>query len=174
MIRSIAIVVLTCSLVFVAGCGSKAGDARSGSGYEVDLPDGWSDDTEEAEEAETAIRFDSLLRKEREDGFATNVNVIRERVGDDVALGDVEDTYEQQLRQFGASNIGKPVERELDGDPAVVRDYDYDQQGMDLAGRQLAVVHGGRLYTVTFTALATAFDDEVAEYEQILDSWRWD
>ena len=55
-----------------------------------------------------------------------------------------------------------------------MRDYDYDQQGMKLGGRQLAVVHEGRLYTVTFTARAGSFEDEVAEYEQILDSWRWD
>ena len=86
MIRSAATVAVLCLLVLLAGCGSEAGDARAGSGYELDLPDGWSDDTEEAEEAESAIRFDSLLRKGREDGFATNVNVIRERVGEDVLL----------------------------------------------------------------------------------------
>lgn len=171
------------ALVLLAGCGGDdeeggggevaAGTAvAEGKGYKVELPDGWSDDTDVAEEAEFPIRFDRLLRKNPSDGFATNVNVIRERA-EGVELDDVAKQSEMQLRGFGAREISPIREAEVDQEDAIERDYSLSQGGRDLRGRQL-VVRRDRLYTITLTALEDAFEGDLAEFEEILDSWRWD
>ena len=189
--RSLASLLLVLfALAFAAGCGSdddeegSGGDGggastsqvgeEQGSSYSLDLPSGWREAKDEAQKAVEAINFDSFYAKERRDGFATNVNVIRERVPEGTGLESLEPTYNRQLRGSGATDISEPRDRELDGEPAVVRDYSIAAEGRKLAGQQLATLHDGRLYTVTFTARRDAFDADQPEFEEILDSWRWD
>ena len=156
-----------------AGCGGGDGSAP-GSGYEVDLPEGWSDVTDEAEDAESPIRFDRVFARKRKDGFATNVNVIRERLPEGATLKQIEGYAPEQLRAFGATDIRPARRTEIGGGPATAREYRIDVGQGPLRGKQLQTVHGKRVYTITLTARAGAFDSHVAGFEAILDSWRWD
>lgn len=81
-------------LALLTGCGGDDGSSNkdgraSGSGYSVALPSGWSDVTDRPEVAGSPIRIDRLFTKRRRNGFATNVNVIREPAPEGAGLDDL-------------------------------------------------------------------------------------
>ena len=173
-----AVAVLLALGLLLAGCGDDGdaggggGDDRSasGTGYELELAAGWRDLTKSAEGS--AIRFDLLIGKPG-GTFNTNINIIRERVGD-LKLDDLRKTYIGQLRSVGAKNI-------TDAKPATVDDedaftYEYDGQAADggrIHGRQVAVIHDGHAHTITLSALRAKFATASRELDAMLRSWRW-
>lgn len=173
---SVRLIALTLglALVLLAGCGGDgAGDTAGGSEYEIALPSGWEDQSEQAEESEVPIRFDLVVGKERVQGFATNVNVLREPAPEGTGLEEIGPQFERQIEAFGARELSEPRDLMLDGDPAIARDYELSLQGRRLLGRQVFTIHDDRIYTVTFTSRQDS-TRELEEFEQILDSWQWD
>ena len=179
MMRVPPIILVLLSLILLSGCGGDDGssggkDTVSGSGYSVELPTGWSDSTDEAEDVETPVRFDRVLSKKSQDGFATNVNVVRERAPEGITLDQVEEQFRRQIEGLGATNLTPPEEIEVDGEGAVARNYTLKGSGKTVRGRQIFSVHDDRVFTVSFTSLPERFEAERAEFQEILDSWRWD
>ena len=65
------------AVLALAGCGGEEQDQVEGTGYGYAVPDGWEE--EDGDDIEVGpFRPDSLVVGDREGGFATNVNVIRE------------------------------------------------------------------------------------------------
>ncbi len=176
-----AVALLLALGLLLAGCGGDddAGDgdgalrkgAASGTGYALQLAEGWKDATKDAEGS--VIRFDLVVAKQGAT-FNTNVNVIREKLPEDAALEDLRKIYRGQLTSVGAKNISGTRPAAVDDEDAFT--YEYDQQGStgeQIHGRQVAVVHDGHAHTITLSALATEFDAANQEFSQMLRSWRW-
>jgi hypothetical protein len=158
----------------LVGCGGgTSGDGVSGTGYSVGLPEGWQEQTEEA--GSGAINFDLFLAGEREGGFVTTVNVIRE---DPPGVpGDVDElveTYERQLEAFGETSPQPLPSREIDGEPARGNTVEVQAPEVRYTVVQYFTIHDDAVYTVTLGAHKTALSDARPLFDELLESWRWD
>ena len=182
--RVAALATVLCLLVPLAACGDDddAGKVVEGSSYEVTVPDGWDDESEVGEEVEVAgFTPELVLAGEQADGFATNVNVIREE-GVEVGL-DEQMRLERELIRSGAEDIDPqlqaaqnltPVERTtLGGHEARAHEFELAQDERTARVRQVFARNDGSTYVVSYTALAEHFDDELDAFEAILGSWSW-
>jgi hypothetical protein len=175
---------LLAALLLVPGCGGDdAGKVVKGSGYEVTVPAGWEDKADRREDVEfEGFTPDVLLVGDREDGFTTNVNILR-----NPSAGyslDRQVRAERDLLEVGrlpgsdaeprpAEELG-PVERiELGGEPARAYDFRLEQEDKQLDLRQVVAIHDKAVYAITLTTGPDRRDDEIDSFEAILDSWRW-
>jgi hypothetical protein len=184
-VRAATLATALCLLLPLAACGDDddAGEVVERSGYELTVPEGWNDESGAGEEIEVAgFSPDLLLVGEREDGFTTNVNVIRD-VSPNVGL-DVQMRAERDLLlQGGAPGIDEdldaardlsPVERTtLDGQAARAHEFELPQGERTVRVRQVFTRESGSSYVVSYTALPDRFDDELDAFAAILGSWRW-
>jgi hypothetical protein len=186
---------LALAALALAGCSGDDDDEDpvEGTGYTYSVPDGWEDASGRAEdELEVGgFRPDTLVVGDREDDFATNVNVIREdgvpervtaaRYGA-VSLAGLRDPagaglppeLAEAIENLNPTRISEPRDAELDGEEAVAWDYRSTQNGRNVRVRQLATVMGGAGYTVTLTVLPDRFEEGTAALEEIVESWRWE
>jgi hypothetical protein len=176
--RAAAVVVL-----LVAGCGGgddkpsadkpSAAAAKAGS-YEVDLPSGWSDRTRQISNQDNPIRFDRVFVTSYEDGFRTNVSVVRQRKSGGVSLDAVAKASQRQTRDvYGASGFKPPRSTKVDGEDARAYTYLLRAKKKRLRGEQVIAEHGGRFFYITFTAQGSAYERRLSEFEQMLGSWHW-
>jgi hypothetical protein len=183
---------LTVAALATAGCGGDE-DPVEGTGYTYSVPDGWEDasDSEAADEAPKVIgvRFDSVVNGEAEDGFAVNVNVLRERVPGGITASEYAELniatlrnpsaagyppeLAERIEELDVSGLSRPRELELDGAGAMAWDYGTTQGGRDLRQRQMAVVRDGAGYTITLTALPSQFEDGTEALDEVVESWSW-
>lgn len=161
-----------------AGCGSDkdsepggGGTAIQGSGYSIQAPGGWKDRTKEATQ-NTSIKPDRVLTGPTTEGVLTNVNVVYEPAPK-ASIAEVGEGFRMQITGIGATDISPATERKLAGDDAVTYTYKLDQQGVRRRSRQVAAIHGDRLYTVSMTSSATGFAEADKSLEGILSSWAW-
>ena len=185
--RRLGLVPALLAVLLLAACGGDdGGDGGSGgskdegtpakgSAYEVKLPDGWRDRTDEASDADTPIRFDRVFATGPSGGFRTNVNVIREGLPENATLEQIVQVSRKQVRAAYQPTTMEPAKPAKLGDEEA-RSYSYslDADDKKLRGRQVIALHGERIFYVTFTALESAYGKRHPEFEQILDSWAWD
>jgi hypothetical protein len=194
---------MTCSLTFrrssgarfgvwllvlaLAGCSGEDQDQVEGTGYVYAVPDGW----QEEDGGDLPVRPDSLVVGDAEDGFATNVNVIREArvprnvtaaqyaevslagLRDPAAVGYPPEVAEM-IESLNPRGITEPRDAELDGEQAVEWEYRSTQDGRDLRVRQVAAVTGGAGYTVTLTVLPDGFEEGSEALDEVVESWSWE
>jgi hypothetical protein len=175
--------------VALVGCGGEEQDQVEGTGYVYAVPDGWEE--EDADDLEVGrFRPDSLVVGEREEGFATNVNVIREDVPSgftaaryaeanlaglrDPARAGFPPEVAEMIESANPTGITEPRDVELDGEEAVEWEYRSTQGGRNLRVRQVAGVMGGAGYTVTLTALRDGFEDGSEALDEVVESWTWE
>lgn len=164
-----------CLVLAVAGCGGgdDSEDAASGTGYSVSLPEGWREATDELSTG--AINFDLVVAGEREGGFLTNVNVIREDppgVPDDVDA--LVESYAQQLEKIGETRPRPLPERQIDGEPARGNTVEVLAQEVRYSVVQYFAIHNDAVYTVTLSSDESALPGARSDFDELLDSWRWD
>jgi hypothetical protein len=179
----------------VAGCGDDEEERVEGTGYSYAVPSGWDDVSDEAEDEPSlefaGVRPDSLVVGEREDGFTTNVNVIREpglpaamtarqyaRISiaglrDPVAVGFPQELVDV-VEELQPTEISETRPAELGGKEAVAWGYLGRQGERTVRIRQVATVLDRSGYTVTLTATRERFQDELGALDEVADSWRWD
>jgi hypothetical protein len=187
------VALLAAAALALAGCGGDDDEDRvDGTGYTYAVPEGWADASGRAEEEIEigGFRPDTLVLGESEDDFATNVNVIREAgiprgvtaaqyaevslagLRDPLAAGFPPEVAET-LEELNPRQISDPRDAELDGEEAAAWGYTSTQDGRDVRVRQVATVMDGAGYTVTLTALPDRFDEAIASFDEMVDSWRW-
>ena len=152
-----------------------AGKVVGGDGYELTVPDGWSDESDAGAEFEVSgFRPELVIVGDREDGFATNVNIIR---GSTPNMGlDEQFRAEraQLLSDLGSASGLTEVERmSLDGREARAHEFEFAQEGRTLRARQVFARDAGSTLIVTLTAPPERFDAELGAFTAILESWRW-
>jgi len=151
------------------------GEGRvSGTGYSFALPAGFEDQT--GETATGAIRVDRLLIGPTEEGFRTNINVVRvpnPRPGTDAT--ELAGQFTQELESIGVRALRRLPDATIDGEPAIVNGYrPRAPGGRDVQGRQAGVVHDGNVYSITLTAArGEPFFDAVPAFQQVLATWQW-
>jgi hypothetical protein len=155
-----------------AACGSED-DAVEGSGYSVELPDGWSDRTDDASK-ESPIRLDRVFVGPKADGFAANVNVVREPRPENATLEEIEQAGRPQIRALGGREISQAKSVELSGERGLSHTYRIREGGRALEGEQFIVIHEGRVYNVTVTAATKGFADARRDFREITGSWKWE
>jgi hypothetical protein len=179
----------------VAGCGDDEEERVEGTGYSYSVPSGWDDVSDEAEDEPrlefAGVRPDSLVVGEREDGFTTNVNVIRETglpaamtaqdyariniagLRDPVAAGFPQELVDV-VEELRPTEISETRASELGGEDAVAWGYLGRQDEHIVRIRQVSAVLDRSGYTVTLTATRERFQDELGALDEVVDSWRWD
>ena len=170
----------------LAACGDDEGDKGKvveGTGYAVTVPDGWRDRSEEGEEIEVqGFSPDTVLIGTRDEGFATNVNIIR-TPGIELDL-DAQTRLERKLLEEGGppgedkvdpAQELTPVERTtVAGEEARAYEFRLPQDDMLLRLRQLLTIRDGTAYVITLTTAPDRFDEDRDDLDSILDSWEWD
>lgn len=193
------LVVLTL-IVAVAGCGSSKKTAKEsagsttastparpaattfaggrtvrGSGYSLRLPAKWQD--AKAALKGSAIRFDNAYVNSVAQGIPKeNIVVIRESPPGvkDNQLGIVDKTFRGQAATLADSKGVEPSRAaKLDGAAAQTYAYVMRQGGGVGRQRQEFAIHGGAVYTITWTAPRRGFARSERLFDQILASWRW-
>jgi hypothetical protein len=186
---------LALAAVALAGCsgGDEDEEQVQGTGYTYSLPDGWEDVSDPAEEEIEVggFRPDTLVVGEREDDFATNVNVIREAgLPDGVTAAQYADAslaglrdpvgagmppeVAQAIEEGNLRQISEPRDAELDGEEAFAWDYRGTQDGRDVRVQQVAAVMGRAGYTLTLTVLPAQFGEGSEALDQVVESWSWE
>ena len=154
----------------------KQEGAVDGTGYSFVPPDGWRDASEVFKGS--AIKIDSAYAEpDPQDGFANNMNVIRETPSGLDA--DQFDDYVTELRKQASgqatdAGLSATEETELDGEPARTWDFESRQPEQPrIRQQQVVVIHDDALYTVTWSARRDVFEETAKELQGVLDSWRW-
>lgn len=141
-------------------------DASDGS-FRVLLPKGWRSVRPETEFLLT------LYSRNDESNMLVMINPATTR--GPTIFDSANDTLGQAEREFGGDLVVDPGGVEattVGGEPAVRFTYSFvgDKKAR---GRQLFVRHNDIEYIVTYTGTSETFDDHVAEYEQIQNTWTW-
>jgi hypothetical protein len=183
--------------IAVTACGADDGstDRVAGSGYSYAVPGDWDDRTDESkEEAElelAGVRPDTVVTSESRDGFATNVNVIREEgLPEGVTAGDYAHISQAGLRDPVSAGFPPEVVEvieamkvrdlsdaeitELAGERGATLQYASSRAGRPLRHRQLIAVRSNAAYTLTYTAPEERFEEDLPAFEEIIESWRWE
>jgi|SRR5215216_3572247 len=161
-----------------------------GTGYEYDLPEGWTDesDSDAAQLDVGGFRPDTIAADEPKEGFPPNVNVILESsLSTDVTPRVYANASHQILRnpsvlpgearraieRLAPRDFGSERRLDLDGRDAYQIDYTGNQGGRVLRFRGVTTVQERTGYVVSYTALRTHFQEGLDDFEHILDTWRW-
>lgn len=150
--------------------GPRSGAVTSPDGdFSVTLPSGWRDETS------SASRFGAVTVYigPAADGFATNINVVREVVGGMTVQDYVQRTLASVRARFHATVVSPPTPGSVDGDEALEYTLDDEQAGKSLRQRQTLVVHDGSGYVITYSALRSAFDASSDDAAALVASWQW-
>ena len=168
----------------LAACGDEedGGRVAEGTGYELTVPDGWEDRSEEGEDVEVeGFSPDVLLTGERDEGFTSNVNVvITSGTGGGI---DAQVRAEREALESGrlpgseepnpAQDL-TPVERTtLDGRTARAHEFGLTRGDDTVRLRQVFARYDGSGYTVTLTTAPDRFDEDREAFESMIESWRW-
>jgi hypothetical protein len=138
------------------------------SDFSVALPAGWTDATDKAASfgAVTAYLGPS------DNGFATNVNVVRQQIGS-VGVDQYANGTQQGVKSIGATSVTDPAPLTIDGEDALEYSFSDKQAGRSLKQRQTVVVHNDVGYVITYTALPDAYDASRADADALIASWQW-
>jgi hypothetical protein len=186
------LLLLTAGVCLVAA-GCDEGDSEpleeSNEAYSLELPAGYEaidedtrDDVADSVESEAgeslggepALDLGFAGAKEREDGFATNINVVTESLPKGMTLEDYEEVSIENAPALGVTLEGDPEPVTLGGEPAFVFEGSVDSPlDQDLHFRTVAAVHEGLAFSLTLTALEDRFDDEAGDLDAARDSWVW-
>ena len=140
-----------------------------------DLPRTWVDRTAELAGRVEGVRPSFVFQGPVTDGFAADVNVVRQPRGPgDPPLDRLVDLVAGQVSaQLGATRVGGVRRLTLGGEPALVYEYRYQAHGLRLRARQIAAIRGASVVFVNFTAHERAFARDVRALDQLAASWRW-
>jgi hypothetical protein len=184
--------------LLLASCGDDDDDPLIGvsdAPYEVTLPEGWSEGTDEEKEqlglqagaafeeaagAEidvSGVGVTSLwLRGEPAPETPSAVVIaepIPEGFGDEefvsVSLANAERAFAQQL----VAGPRKVTDSPVAGEPAPTFDYRIRFGDRELAKRAVFILRDDTAYTLTLTALPEDFDGAASELDEILATWTW-
>jgi hypothetical protein len=189
MRRAFGIAVIAAALV--AGCGgsshSSSSDTTSTStttsgqavtstdnSFATVTPLGFSDATSSSQASALKVLY--LAIGPRANGFATNINVVREPshgLTDPSTIANAELASIKRL-EAKAHSFSPLQSVTVGGEAAKSVDYLNTPAGTrELHQRQVFVQHGGSIYTITYTALPDAYAASAGAMDQVLKSWTW-
>jgi hypothetical protein len=192
--------VLLLSLLAVAGCGSKSTLLRTGSGsssatsqpstaapkqapagtvksvdgrFATVIPSGFVNATSRVQGS--AIRIQYLAVGPRHQGFATNINVVREQSNGQTSMDSIVNLEISGIKRLEpqAHQFSQVQSLTVDGQPARSVDYRSQPGNRSLHQYQVFVAQGGWIYTITYSALPSDYSDNLAAVKQVTHNWHW-
>lgn len=154
---------------------SPSGTVRSTDGrFQTVIPAGFVDATHAVNSGVANVQY--LAVGPRHDSFATNINVVREpangRSDMDQTVGLEVATIKRLERQ--AANFSQVASLKVGGEPARGVDYFNTPTGSRLLHqRQVFVGNGGWIYTITYSAIPSAYRANVGALDAVTSAWRW-
>lgn len=136
--------------------------------FSVVLPAGWQDSSDKA----SSFGALTAYLGPTSDGFATNVNVVRQDVGA-MSASDYADLTRRGVRSLHVSAMSATSPRTVDSEDALEYTFTDQQVGRTLKQRQTVVVHDQKGYVITYTALPSSYDTSVPAADSLIDSWQW-
>jgi hypothetical protein len=178
LLATVAVVLLSMG-VGACGGGGDATEVAHGSGYEVTLPGGW--DVEKEKPDALGFKVDSLWVGDTVEGFRVNVNVVRETsLARNLSLRDYVGVNQRGLKDpeaapkgFKSSAIEQPRRTTLGGQEAFRFGWVNTAGVTRLRVDQVFALRRGVGYILTYSAPADRYRDQLDDFEEILDSWRW-
>ncbi|WP_192498577.1 hypothetical protein [Ornithinimicrobium pratense] len=146
-----------------AGSELSATDGR----FTIELPDGWEDAYELAEQEGVLLAAKEI---ERKDEFFTNVVVTQEEYVSNLTSA-VEDAAQELAGEDGEYELLEPAP--VDGNRAPGYTLVRDVQGSTIHQTQRWISHDGTLYVVTFSVIESQAEEADEALEGILTSWSW-
>ena len=122
-----------------------------------------------------AVKFELVLAGSRENGFAVNINVVREPTGTATVGTLAQDGITELKRSGGAKAFSTVTHLTVDGASGLAVDFlaSFGATGL-LHERQVFTIHNGWGYVVTYTALPGAqYQRSLSALSECLASWRW-
>jgi hypothetical protein len=186
--------ILVGAVLALAACGDDDDESTaavvSGTGYEYTLPSGWTDALASDPAGAAATPVDSLATVDSEGtDLVTGVNVVTAPAPagttlEGFARGSARTVTDPATAPPGVTFTdppSRPTTTELGGEAAMEFDHngEYRRDGGasgELRQRQVVVLHDGSAYVVTFASFATpdrSFESDSADFQEIIDSWRW-
>lgn len=153
---------------------TPAGTVKSADGrFATVVPSGFADRTTTSHRANANILY--LVIGPSRDGFATNINVVREPSHGESDIDKITSLEIDGIKRFEAKahQFSQLQSLTVDGEPA--RSVDYLSQPGDrpLHQLQVFVARGAWIYTITYSALPTDYTDNVSAMAQVTSGWHW-
>ncbi|HEY1509553.1 MAG TPA: DcrB-related protein [Solirubrobacteraceae bacterium] len=157
-----------------ATAAAPAGTVKSADGrFATVVPRGFADNTKTVQGGTVNIQY--LAIGPRSDGFATNINVVREQSQGASDIDKITSLEIAGIKRFEAKahQFSQIQSLTVDGEPA--RSVDYLSQPGDrpLHQLQVFVARGAWIYTITYSALPTDYSDNVSAMAQVTSGWHW-
>jgi hypothetical protein len=191
---ALCLVIIACAALSACGS-SNDGGPFDGSGYSIEVADGWVDTTEEApsvddlgldDPALAALTVDATLTAGESDDFAPNLSVVttpapRKATALELAKANLETSRAQGSLPSGAGGgaldftESEVEETELGGEPAASYEQLAEAPPGNVRQLQIYAVAGGTAYAITYSGLDEGqYEERLPEVEQMLDSWTWE
>jgi hypothetical protein len=125
---------------------------------------------------QATIKIQYLAAAPSHNGFATNINVVAEPAGsqtsiDTIARLEIAGVKRAEPQAHDFSQIQSLT---VDGQPARAIDYlSLPDKHRLLHQYQVFVAKNGTIYTITYSALPSTYDDNLAAAKQVTDGWHW-
>ncbi len=142
--------------------------------FQTIVPGGFVDATRSVRSGVANVQY--LAIGPRANGFATNINVIREPARGRADIARITKLEVTTIRRLDprADRFSQPSEITVGGAPARAIDY-YNQPTGDrmLHQRQVFVAHGQWIYTITYSALPDAYAAQAGAVDRVAAGWKW-
>ena len=112
----------------------------------------------------------------RANGFATNINVIREPAAGRTNINRITGLEVATIKRIDprADRFSQPTAITVGGRPGRAVDYYNRPTGERLLHqRQVFVAHGQWIYTITYSALPDAYAAGVGAVDRVAAGWKW-
>ncbi len=142
--------------------------------FQTIVPSGFVDATRSVRSGVANVQY--LAIGPRANGFATNINVIREPAGGRTDINRITGLEVATIKRIDprADRFSRPTAITIGGQPARAVDYYNRPTGERLLHqRQVFVAHGQWIYTITYSALPEAYAAGVGAVDRVAAGWQW-
>jgi hypothetical protein len=112
----------------------------------------------------------------RHDGFSTNINVVHEPSHGQTSIDTITGLEIAGIKRLEpqAHQFSQVQSLTVGGQPARAIDYlSMPDKHRLLHQYQVFVAKSGTIYTITYSALPSAYSDNLASVKQVTDGWHW-
>lgn len=151
---------------------ARLGYVHRGARFALNLPAGWT--AREASGETVLIAQAPAATSTAADADArANIEVAVTPLAPDARLDAVAEAARHALARLADFKLAADESRDLpDGRRAVILTFSHTFNGKPLAQRQMLMIAGGRLFTITATAAAGDFDRLATQFDDSLRSFR--
>ena len=140
------------------------------AGFSIQYPKGW---TSQEVTDQSGVVVALFARRSAGDGFAENVNILREELPPNVTFEQYTQANLANLAQtFPNADVLEEEERGIGEHPGHWIRYDAEQRGQQVSFLQAWLIEGQRAYILSYTGQGADFDVYRPDAEAIFQSFR--